>query len=235
MKVVCCGSRFWKNKDLCEKYIRCLPSHAIVITGGCKGGDKLSDQVATDMKLKTKLVLPDWSKGRCAGPIRNSKMIAEKPDLVLAFAEDVNKTKGTRDTVSKAMKKKIKVFTVSKEFDTDFLEWIKVFRKSQDIYFFIVSQPVFDSLSKNTLNVVEETGGIARGKMRGFEMEVVLSTINTEVPKHFEAFEKLDICEMGLVEAYRFIMERSTVAVKRKRDQPENSIMSQFENLPDFN
>ena len=39
-------------------------------------------------------------------------MLAMKPDLVLAFSNDLSNDKGTRDTVNKATKKGIKVWWV---------------------------------------------------------------------------------------------------------------------------
>jgi hypothetical protein len=56
------------------------------------------------MKIPTVAYPADWNThGRTAGPIRNSRMLAEgKPDLVLAFTHDLSKSIGTRDMVTKA-------------------------------------------------------------------------------------------------------------------------------------
>ena len=55
-------------------------------------------------------VKADWSKyGRAAGPLRNTKMLKMKPNLVIAFSSKDELTPGTRDTVTKAKKLGIKV------------------------------------------------------------------------------------------------------------------------------
>jgi len=48
----------------------------------------------------------DWrTHGRPAGPIRNQRMLVEgKPDLVLAFHDDIRKSRGTRDMVLRALR-----------------------------------------------------------------------------------------------------------------------------------
>lgn len=47
-----------------------------------------------------------WKEfGRAAGPIRNQQMLDEgKPELVLAFHDDLENSKGTKDMVGRAMK-----------------------------------------------------------------------------------------------------------------------------------
>jgi hypothetical protein len=62
-------------------------------------------------------VLPfpaDWNThGKAAGPIRNRQMLKEgKPDVVLAFHEDLGRSKGTADMVraAKAAGIAVKVF-----------------------------------------------------------------------------------------------------------------------------
>ncbi len=48
----------------------------------------------------------DWLKeGRAAGPIRNKKMLVEgKPDLVVAFHNDIDASKGTKNMLKQAQK-----------------------------------------------------------------------------------------------------------------------------------
>lgn len=51
----------------------------------------------------------DWKRhGRAAGPIRNQKMLEEKPEMVVAFPGG----KGTADMVKKAGQAGIEVFVV---------------------------------------------------------------------------------------------------------------------------
>lgn len=52
----------------------------------------------------------EWEKfGKAAGPIRNIEMLNENPDLVLAFHNDLSKSKGTAHTVKTAQKRGLKV------------------------------------------------------------------------------------------------------------------------------
>jgi hypothetical protein len=56
-----------------------------------------------------------WHKyGRAAGPIRNQQMLAEgKPDLVLAFHDDIDGSRGTKDMVNRARRAGVKVEVIS--------------------------------------------------------------------------------------------------------------------------
>jgi len=53
----------------------------------------------------------DWEKyGRAAGPIRNKQMIMEgKPDLVVAFHNNISKSRGTKNMVTQARRHGIRV------------------------------------------------------------------------------------------------------------------------------
>ena len=70
----------------------------------------------------------DWSIGRSAGPIRNRKMLDEKPDFVLAFHPDIKKSKGTADTVREATRRGIKVLIISDQGPDPGVDprWLKV-------------------------------------------------------------------------------------------------------------
>ncbi len=112
MKVLITGSRNWSNKEAVEIAIaRAKPD--IIIEGGAKGADTIAKAYAHKTFRKVIEVKAEWYKYRKkAGGIRNSTMIAMKPDLVLAFSTDLSKDKGTRDTVNKASAKGIRVWWV---------------------------------------------------------------------------------------------------------------------------
>ena len=112
MKVLITGSRNWSDKDAVEIAIaRAKPD--IIIEGGAKGADAIAKEYAHKTFRKVIEVKAEWDRyGKKAGGIRNSTMIAMKPDLVLAFSKDLSKDKGTRDTVNKAIAKGIKVWWV---------------------------------------------------------------------------------------------------------------------------
>ena len=104
----------WKNPWPIIRELRNLPSASIIIHGNAKGADKLAGELAYGLGFRVISVNAEWSRyGRGAGPIRNKKMLSMKPDLVLAFHEDISKSKGTKDMVTIARKAgiEIKVFS----------------------------------------------------------------------------------------------------------------------------
>lgn len=58
----------------------------------------------------------DWNRyGRAAGPIRNRQMLTEgKPDLVVAFHDDIESSKGTKDMVTIAEKAGVYVYVMGR-------------------------------------------------------------------------------------------------------------------------
>ncbi len=120
MRVLVCGDRNWKNMGVIERELKKFPSDTIVIHGAARGADTLGKFVAEKIGLKVindgKGFPADWKRyGRAAGPIRNQQMIDEgKPDLVLAFHENLNASKGTRDMVNRAESVGIKVVVITK-------------------------------------------------------------------------------------------------------------------------
>lgn len=99
-KLAVIGSREFQDYDFLAKE---LDKHepSLIISGGCSGADSLSNQYAKDKGLPILIFYPDWSQGKGAGFARNSKII-EAADEVLAF--QVNKSKGTQDSINKARK-----------------------------------------------------------------------------------------------------------------------------------
>lgn len=106
MRVLICGDRNWDNIEAVDSVISILPSNAVVIHGACRGADSIAGEVAELYNLKVEEYPADWDEyGRAAGPIRNRQMLKEgKPDVVIAFHEDLSKSKGTKDMVNAAKK-----------------------------------------------------------------------------------------------------------------------------------
>jgi len=46
MRVLCCGDRNWKRKDVIRRELEKLPKRTIIIEGECRGADLLSKAVA---------------------------------------------------------------------------------------------------------------------------------------------------------------------------------------------
>jgi hypothetical protein len=106
-KILICGDRNWSDKHFIKDKMKDIDSSTIIIEGGCKGVDKLSAEVAKEMGLTIKEYPADWTLGKKAGPIRNRKMLEEKPDEVWAFHNNIEKSKGTKDMINAAKKKNI--------------------------------------------------------------------------------------------------------------------------------
>ncbi len=109
MRLLICGSRDWTNKELIKKEIlEILQSQPIevVIHGGCRGADWMAGKVAKELNIPVEEYLADWqTHGKSAGPKRNQKMLDDgKPTFVVAFHDDIDESKGTKDMVTRAKK-----------------------------------------------------------------------------------------------------------------------------------
>jgi len=103
MKVLVCGDREWTSPAAISKRLAKLPSDTLVIHGAARGADRMAGEAATAMGLSVMPFPADWATyGKRAGSIRNTAMLALEPDLVLAFHNDIEASKGTADTVKKA-------------------------------------------------------------------------------------------------------------------------------------
>jgi hypothetical protein len=82
----------------------------IVVHGAAPGVDTMADLHARTFGYEVRPHPADWNKyHRAAGPIRNTEMLEEKPDLVLAFHDDLSNSKGTKNMVNQAVKAGIPV------------------------------------------------------------------------------------------------------------------------------
>lgn len=115
MKVLVCGSRKWTSREAIAKRLSELPPGTVIVHGDCEAGaDALTEEVATELGLETRRYPADWSKGKSAGPTRNSDMLrkehrlGDRIDLGIAFTEDLRRSRGTFDMVTKLRAKGIK-------------------------------------------------------------------------------------------------------------------------------
>jgi hypothetical protein len=78
----------------------------VVIEGEARGADTFARLCAGVLGIEVLRFPADWEKyGRAAGPIRNSQMLKEgNPDVVVGFHHDIEKSKGTRDMLTRAKK-----------------------------------------------------------------------------------------------------------------------------------
>lgn len=113
--IIICGDRngdynyfYSKIKDVLIKY-----KDYMLINGGCKGIDSYSTQIAKELNIPVKIYYADWKKyGKGAGPIRNREMLKENPEIVIAFHQDINNSKGTLDMLNISKKNNIKTLLI---------------------------------------------------------------------------------------------------------------------------
>lgn len=112
MKILICGDRHWRDeKKIAKVLFKLRKKVKLVIHGGARGADQLAGKYAMLLGIPTAVYEANWTKhGRAAGPIRNQSMLKfGKPDMVIAFHKNLNKSKGTKNMVGLAKKAKVKV------------------------------------------------------------------------------------------------------------------------------
>lgn len=127
MRVLITGERHWKNPFLVHSMLWGLAMQSwakgnplILIHGAAPGVDTVVSDWVEEMQLAnlevderphpahwkhTDACTPRCRKvvGRAAGPIRNKKMLTEKPQLCVAFHDDLDgESRGTKNMVKQA-------------------------------------------------------------------------------------------------------------------------------------
>ena len=104
------GYRNFTNKAIFDQVINEFSEEhgqiTTVISGGANGADTLAEEYARGNNIHLIVHYANWENGRSAGPLRNTKIVADS-DYLIAFLSD--KSKGTLDTIRKAEKKGILV------------------------------------------------------------------------------------------------------------------------------
>lgn len=117
IRLLICGDREWDDYDLILAILEMIGKKRIevVIHGACRGADLMADRAAKRIGIKRERYPAEWAKyGRAAGPIRNSEMLKDgKPTHVLAFHDDIKRSRGMADMVKKARRKKIPTKVIS--------------------------------------------------------------------------------------------------------------------------
>ncbi|MBY0514854.1 MAG: DUF2493 domain-containing protein [Gemmataceae bacterium] len=112
MRVLITGGRDFGDRELLFGALdRLHAAHGFtaLIHGDAKGADRLAGEWADARGVSVEAHPADWKKhGRGAGPIRNQKMLEQKPGLVVAFPGG----KGTADMVRRAKEAGIEVVAV---------------------------------------------------------------------------------------------------------------------------
>lgn len=117
VNILVCGDRNWTDKevmhDILDGFLQEYGSRMQVIQGGARGADTIAKEWSLARDIPCITVEAEWDKyGRAAGPIRNKAMLAWNPEFVIAFHEDLAKSKGTRNMVLQARTAGINVVLV---------------------------------------------------------------------------------------------------------------------------
>jgi len=121
MRVCICGDRNYTCIENIEKEILLLKEkyndNLLIITGKCQGVDNLAERVSIKHNIKHIEYPADWKKyGKAAGPIRNKQMIQEgKPELVIAFHNNIKHSKGTKNMVNQCLAENIEVILIEEK------------------------------------------------------------------------------------------------------------------------
>jgi len=111
MRVIVAGSRDIRKSGLVAGAIGLSPfcdDMDILISGGCKGVDKLAEKWAEENDIEVEVYEADWDTyGRSAGPRRNEEM-AQNADALVAIWD--GESRGTKNMIQMAMKYKIDIY-----------------------------------------------------------------------------------------------------------------------------
>lgn len=108
MKIVVCGSRDFadpfRTSLAIEARIAQIPVDSLVIHGGARGADQIA-AAAAGRRGAALLEFPaKWKNlGKQAGVIRNLEMLAQQPDLVIAFYN--GESRGTAHMINEARRR----------------------------------------------------------------------------------------------------------------------------------
>ena len=98
----------WFLYDVLETFREKYPTMELM-HGGAKGADSWAHHWAVNKNIKTRVFKAEWNiYGKAAGVIRNTEMVWQKPDIVIAFPGGT----GTADMIKQSLKAELKVIQV---------------------------------------------------------------------------------------------------------------------------
>lgn len=114
MRVLICGDRFWNSWSMVKSRMLLLSQSDVVVHGAARGADSIAASLANGMGLAVESFPAEWDKyGKAAGPIRNRAMLDTAPDLVIAFHNNIESSRGTKDCVFEARRRGIPTEVIS--------------------------------------------------------------------------------------------------------------------------
>lgn len=115
-RVLVSGDRFWEDGELIRYHLEKLKKQhddLELIVGDCSGADTYAKNSAIDLEIPYREFKANWNEGARGGPIRNQKMVNCDPNVVLAFHDNIDFSRGTKDCVRKAQKRSILVKVIT--------------------------------------------------------------------------------------------------------------------------
>ena len=113
-RVIIGGCRDFNDYSIAREFIAdtlaqlAISENITIISGGCRGADKLGERYATENGLMLEIYKADWIRyKRAAGPIRNKEMVLVS-DAVICFWD--GQSKGTKSLAELARKNGKAVF-----------------------------------------------------------------------------------------------------------------------------
>lgn len=115
MKLIVAGDRDFNNYDFVKSKLDSILSQVDedieIVSGKCKGVDKLGEEYAAENGYPIKPFPADWDKyGKAAGPIRNKQM-AEYGTHLVAFLK--KGSKGTKSMIEIATELKLPIRVIN--------------------------------------------------------------------------------------------------------------------------
>lgn len=112
MRIGIIGSIDYGNHDKIKAFIRRIPKGSVLVTGDAPGVDWTVAYFGRQAGYKVVCHYAGWLDfGGMAGPMRNSMIVNDNIDMLVAFVKDKTcPTKGSRDSINQAKAKGIKVY-----------------------------------------------------------------------------------------------------------------------------
>lgn len=120
-RIIVSGDRDWRGDEVMKYVLSMLPKDTQITHGACRGADLTFQQLALERNHLHGTSFDiigqeaDWKKyGKGAGPKRNQAMLDTCPqEAVIAFHDNIQESKGTRNMIMLANKAKVICFLVT--------------------------------------------------------------------------------------------------------------------------
>lgn len=114
MKILITGDREWSDVLKMMEVLTQFPAGTIIIHGACRGADNMAHALGEELGFVIRSYPASWHEfGKRAGVLRNQAMLdqehleTEPFDLCLAFHNEISRSRGTRDMMSRCKKANI--------------------------------------------------------------------------------------------------------------------------------